>query len=241
LLTVTGCISTQNEIVELTNDGTWCWFSDPRAILTNSGDEMLVTGFVKEDGSVTALQYSLSTGKKSEAILSEKLEVDDHNNPAFVQHPDGHFLAFFTKHHNTNLYMCVTQNSTNDQARPVVAKAAGTSSKTVVLWNAINRYVHYTDFRTALKVYVDLPLPVGIKDKGFGKEPLNKNKFLTLSNHGLFCYFCMKLKTGSSHEVFISRFSLGFVCCFGANHHSPCEFAQASNRIFFKCKLPEKS
>ncbi len=105
-----GCTSTQNEIIELTNDGTWCWFSDPRAIITNAGEETLVTGFVKEDGSIAALQYSLSSGKKSEAILYEKLEVDDHNNPAFVQRPDGHYLAFFTKHHNTDLYMCVSKN-----------------------------------------------------------------------------------------------------------------------------------
>jgi hypothetical protein len=36
------------------------------------------------------------------------LEVDDHNNPAFLQRNDGHLLAFYTEHHSHNLYMNVS-------------------------------------------------------------------------------------------------------------------------------------
>lgn len=98
-----------NKIEELTADGTWCWFSDPRAIYNENVDQ-LITGFVTEDGSVVSLHYSLKNGETSTSVLNEKLEVDDHNNPAFVQRPDGRYLAFYTKHHNRDLYMNMSTN-----------------------------------------------------------------------------------------------------------------------------------
>lgn len=97
----------QGKVISLTDDGTWCWFSDPRAIL--SGNGKLLTGYVTGDGSVAALSFDLNSGEKSISILNEKLEVDDHNNPAFLQRADGHLLAFYTKHHNNDLYMNVSQ------------------------------------------------------------------------------------------------------------------------------------
>ena len=36
----------------LTADGSWCWFSDPRAILV---DNYIFTGWVKSDGSIEAV------------------------------------------------------------------------------------------------------------------------------------------------------------------------------------------
>lgn len=99
--TSNACKHTSEPLV-LSNDGTWCWFSDPRAIV--AGDE-LVTGFVTEDGSVKALQYDLKSGNFQQAMLNEKLEVDDHNNPAFAELSDGSLLAFYTRHHNRDLYM----------------------------------------------------------------------------------------------------------------------------------------
>jgi hypothetical protein len=96
-------------ITELANDGTWCWFSDPRAIYLPQNGGKLVTGYVSEDGSVIALQHNVKSGETQSYILNKKLEVDDHNNPAFVQRADGHILAFYTKHHNTDLYMHVSK------------------------------------------------------------------------------------------------------------------------------------
>lgn len=92
------------EIIELTDDGTWCWFSDPRAIF-DEATNTLITGYVRSDGSVEALRYDLKTGEKTTTLLYENLEPDDHNNPAFLKRADGHFLAFYTKHHNADLYM----------------------------------------------------------------------------------------------------------------------------------------
>lgn len=105
---LTAC-KTEPQTITLSDDGTWCWFSDPRAIMMN--DNSLLTGFVTEDGSVTSLLYNFKTNEKRFSVLSEKLEVDDHNNPAFLQRNDGHLLAFYTEHHSYNLYMNVSAKS----------------------------------------------------------------------------------------------------------------------------------
>jgi hypothetical protein len=93
----------KNKVISF--DGTWCWFSDPRAIYLPQGDGVVMTGYVTEEGSVASLLYNLKTKQVQQSILNRKLEVDDHNNPAFLQTNDSTVLAFYTKHHNVDLYM----------------------------------------------------------------------------------------------------------------------------------------
>ncbi|MBN2263514.1 MAG: BNR-4 repeat-containing protein, partial [Prolixibacteraceae bacterium] len=105
-LFILSACNTEPQTIALSDDGTWCWFSDPRAIMMQ--DNSLLTGFVTEDGSVASLLYNFKTNEKRFSVLNEKLEVDDHNNPAFLQRNDGHLLAFYTEHHSHNLYMNVS-------------------------------------------------------------------------------------------------------------------------------------
>jgi len=107
LLLLASCLSACTKInpITLTDDGTWCWFSDPRAIYLPQNSGTLITGFVSESGNVESLQYNMKSGEKKISVLNEKLETDDHNNPAFLQCSDGRIMAFYTKHHNANLYM----------------------------------------------------------------------------------------------------------------------------------------
>ncbi len=92
----------------LTNDGAWCWFSDPRAIYLPGDSPQIITGWVKKDGSVEVGSYNLQNQKTSAQIIYPKLEIDDHNNPAFVVRPDGHIMAFYTMHHNKDIYMSIS-------------------------------------------------------------------------------------------------------------------------------------
>ena len=92
----------KTEIVEITSDGTWCWFSDQRAIL-DEANQQIVTGYVKEDGTVSAMSINTENFALNESTLFPTLEVDDHNNPAFVKAADGSILSMYTKHHNTVL------------------------------------------------------------------------------------------------------------------------------------------
>jgi len=117
----------QAEIHQLADDGTWCWFSDPRAIWLPDNGGTLLTGFVTKNGSVAALKYNLPSQKKTFSILNEMLEVDDHNNPAFALGPGGDFLAFYTKHHNTDLYInkCKANDDLQDWGQPVAINPNG--------------------------------------------------------------------------------------------------------------------
>jgi hypothetical protein len=86
----------------LTNDGAWCWFSDPRAIMV---EDKVVTGWVKADGTIEAAFFDLKSRGIQTSELYSKLEKDDHNNPAFVTTKNGQILAMYTRHAKKELFI----------------------------------------------------------------------------------------------------------------------------------------
>jgi len=87
----------KSETLTATDDGAWCWFSDPRAIYVHGESEGVLTGWVKEDGTIEAALIADDGTVKTEA-LALKLEKDDHANPAFVEVAEGNYMVFYTKH-----------------------------------------------------------------------------------------------------------------------------------------------
>jgi hypothetical protein len=85
-----------DSVATLTNDGTWCWFSDPRAIYYS--EDKIVTGWVKKDGSVEIASLNTTTGEKETENINPQMEVDDHNNPAFAILPDGNIFTMYAWH-----------------------------------------------------------------------------------------------------------------------------------------------
>lgn len=98
----------------LSPDGAWCWFSDPRAIYTKQ--KMVITGWVTKKGDIEAASLDPSTGQIKKTILYPKLEIDDHDNPAFVQLPDNSVLAMYTGHSTGKNTIGVIQNFTDKSA-----------------------------------------------------------------------------------------------------------------------------
>ena len=96
----------------LTNDGAWCWFSDPRAIYTNSKNGIVVTGWVNKSGDIYAASLEPLTGKVKRKRLYSQLEADDHDNPAFLELADGNILSQYTWHNGRAGRMGVIQNLT---------------------------------------------------------------------------------------------------------------------------------
>lgn len=92
----------QSKIGYLTNDGTWCWFSDPRAIFVNN---MIFTGWVKSDGTIEAARFDLDSGNIRYYELYNQLEIDDHDNPAFTVTNSGDIIAMYTKHGKKHMFM----------------------------------------------------------------------------------------------------------------------------------------
>lgn len=83
------------DYLSLTDDGGWCWFSDPRAV---SARGRTYTGWVTEDGSVQAAELVHASGQVNVVTLHAKFERDDHDNPSFLVLPDGRLMAFYSRH-----------------------------------------------------------------------------------------------------------------------------------------------
>lgn len=94
---------------KITQDGAWCWFSDPRAIYV--GNKM-IGGFVDKEGSIWAFSYDPATQESLQHKLFDKLDYDDHANPSVMQLPDGRVVIFFSAHggtKNSPIYYAVSR------------------------------------------------------------------------------------------------------------------------------------
>jgi hypothetical protein len=88
--------SIKDSIYTFTEDGAWCWFSNPRAIYYS--EKEIISGWVKKDGSVEVASLNIETGDKKINNISPKFEIDDHDNPAFTVLPDGNIFTMFAWH-----------------------------------------------------------------------------------------------------------------------------------------------
>lgn len=79
----------------LSNDGAWCWFSDPRAVSLNS---KIYTGWVSKNGSIMVASYNEKTRETNEVNISSHFNKDDHANPSFLILPDKRIMVFFSSH-----------------------------------------------------------------------------------------------------------------------------------------------
>ncbi len=89
-------IMAQSKVSELTNDGAWCWFSDPRAIAIDN--QRIATGWVKSDGSVEMSIFNHRDLSSESVVLFPQMQVDDHNNPAFALLPNNELFVMYTWH-----------------------------------------------------------------------------------------------------------------------------------------------
>ena len=86
------------ESVTMTEDGAWCWFSDPRAIYYQGKHQRTYSGWVTADGSIAIGYYDHDLDTVVTRIIDEKLQVDDHNNPSFTMDKQGRLMIFYSKH-----------------------------------------------------------------------------------------------------------------------------------------------
>lgn len=82
----------------ITDDGAWCWFSDPRAIYVGN---QIVGGYVDKEGSIWSFSYDVNTREKKYFKLYDKLDYDDHANPSFMKLLDNRIISFFSAHGGT--------------------------------------------------------------------------------------------------------------------------------------------
>lgn len=81
-----------------TENGAWCWFSDPRAIYFEGKYKRTYAGWIDSFGNVIIGYYDHSGREIKTVVLQDNFQIDDHNNPALLFAPDGRLMVFFTKH-----------------------------------------------------------------------------------------------------------------------------------------------
>lgn len=79
----------------VSQDGAWCWFSDPRAVAL---DQQIFAGWVTSDGSIMVGSYHEKTGERKAVTLYPQFNKDDHANPSLILLPDNRLMVFFSAH-----------------------------------------------------------------------------------------------------------------------------------------------
>ncbi|MFR9502989.1 MAG: BNR-4 repeat-containing protein [Rikenellaceae bacterium] len=86
----------------ITDNGAWCWFSDPRAVSYNGTTYI---GWIDSFGSIFVGAIDEKSGCEKSVCVFEHLQEDDHNNPSIYIDKLGYITLFFTKHSgNDGLY-----------------------------------------------------------------------------------------------------------------------------------------
>src|SRR5260221_4765293 len=100
-----GSLATAIQMV-LSEDGGWCWFESPRAILR--GDQLIVGSVASgwkdpaRKGDIELIVYDFRTQQLNTFELHNQLELDDHDSPALLVRSDKKLLAMFAKHNVEN-------------------------------------------------------------------------------------------------------------------------------------------
>ncbi|MGM9550864.1 MAG: BNR-4 repeat-containing protein [Clostridia bacterium] len=121
--------TSENTVV--TNNGGWNWYVEPSGTHIQPGDELATRyqsglystggyefkhdktymGWVEDGGDIVIGEYDHDNDTYKRVVIHEKLESDDHNNPAVVILPDGRIMAVYSMHTNeAYMYYRVTKN-----------------------------------------------------------------------------------------------------------------------------------
>src|ERR1044072_7876204 len=68
--------------LSFTDNGAWCWFSDPRAIYFKGQHSRTYAGWVDSAGSIVIGFYDHNLKHAETTVLYKNLEKDDHANPS---------------------------------------------------------------------------------------------------------------------------------------------------------------
>jgi rhamnogalacturonyl hydrolase YesR len=91
-------ILTSRHYETLSEDGAWCWFSDPRSVYIEGKIKQIITGYVSKSGSIVVSSLNTITGNKTEVVLHKDFEKDDHATPSFLILPDKKIMVFYSQH-----------------------------------------------------------------------------------------------------------------------------------------------
>lgn len=98
--------------LSFTDNGAWCWFSDPRAVYYKGRHSRTYAGWINSSGSIVVGFYDHNLKRIETKVLHENLEKDDHDNPSLFIDRDGNLMVFYSKHATSEpIYMLKTKNA----------------------------------------------------------------------------------------------------------------------------------
>lgn len=86
---------------QVSAEGAWCWFADPRALhFENEKGTVNKTyiGYIDVHGNIKAMQYDFKKKTQEEVLVRSYFQPDDHNNPTFLVLPDERIMIFYSRH-----------------------------------------------------------------------------------------------------------------------------------------------
>ena len=99
------------ETKDLTDDGGWCWFQDPRALRHVDTEDQTYAAWVSNPGDIEIGSYDHNTGEVTTTTLSAAFNDDDHVAPGLVVRPDGKIIAFWSDHNGDPIYYKISSSA----------------------------------------------------------------------------------------------------------------------------------
>ncbi len=90
--------------VQMTADGAWCWFQDPRAAYVAGAKVRTYATWVTSHGELQIGAYDHRSGTVETHTLKRGWGVDDHNVGSILVLPDRRLMVFYARHNEAGLY-----------------------------------------------------------------------------------------------------------------------------------------
>lgn len=104
-----GQLSQTRHIRTLANDGAWCFFADPRAVSFTGKFKRTYVGWVTKTGDIRLGFYDHHTQQIESITVKERLQRDDHANPALFITDEGYIMIFYSAHNGSDLFYRISE------------------------------------------------------------------------------------------------------------------------------------
>ena len=94
---------------ELTNDGAWCWFQDPRAVYFSGEHERTYASWMQGDGQLMVGYLDHQDLSTHSVVIRDQWDIDDHNTGSLLLMPDRRLMMFYARHNKKGLFARISQ------------------------------------------------------------------------------------------------------------------------------------
>ncbi len=96
-------------LIQFNDNGAWCWYQDERVAIDTLSNKLILgsaasregLGGNPREGAIEGVIHDLVYHRSGRFHFRTSPYADDHNVPAFLVRPDGHYLAMYADHYDT--------------------------------------------------------------------------------------------------------------------------------------------